>query len=96
MFMIVTSLPQAGNSSKFEVSIAKRGTFVIALSFTLRSKIWELPDAAAELAAAQQIAEAIVGRHDPKLPFKDKYIFGEHNSEPTLQATVKYLHRTPV
>lgn len=69
---------------------------MLTFSFTLRSTIWQLPDAAAELAAAEQIGEAIIGRHDPKLPFKDKYIFGEHNTEPTLQATVKYLHRTPV
>jgi len=94
--MTVTPLPQTGNSSKFQVNIAKRGTFVLAFSFTLRSKVWQLPDADAELAAAKQVAEAIVGRHDPKLPFKDKYIFGEHNTESTLQATVKYLHRVPV
>jgi hypothetical protein len=94
--MIINPLPQTGNSSKFQVNIAKRGTFVVAFSYTLRAKIWQLPDAEAELAAARQIAEAIAGRHDPKLPFKDKYIFGEHNAEPTLLATVKYLHRTPV
>jgi hypothetical protein len=93
--MNVTALPQTGNSSKFQVS-TKRGAFILTFSFTLRSNIWQLPDAEAELAAAEQVAEAIIGRHDPKLPFKDKYIFGEHNTEPTLQATVKYLHRTPV
>jgi hypothetical protein len=94
--MIVTPLPQTGNSSKFQVSVAKRGTFVLTFSFTLRSKIWQLPDAEAELAAARQIAEAIIGRHDPKMPFKDKYILGEHNTEPTLLATLKLLHRTPI
>lgn len=93
--MKVTSLPQTGNSSKFQVTIA-RGTFVVALSHTLRTKVWQLPDADAELAAATQMAEAIIGRHDPKLPFKDVYVFGEHNAQPTLEATVKYLHKNPV
>lgn len=94
--MKVTALPQTGNSSKFEVQTAKGVTFVVAFSFTLRTKIWQLPDADAELAAAAKIAEAIVGRHDPIMPFRSKYIFAEHNTEPTLEATVKYLHRTPV
>jgi hypothetical protein len=94
--MKVIALPQTGNSAKFEIQTAKGGSFIVAMSFTLRTKIWQLPDAAAELAAAQQIAEAIVGRHDPKLPFKSKYIFAEHNTQPTLEATVKYLHRIPV
>lgn len=94
--MKVTALPQTGNSAKFEIQTAKGGSFVLAFSFTLRTKIWQLLDADAELAAAKQIAEAIVGRHDPKLPFKSKYIFAEHNTQPTLDATVKYLHRIPV
>jgi len=94
--MLVVPLPQAGNSSKFEVTIAKRGSFVIAMSFTLRTKVWALEDAEAELAAAKRIAEAIVGRHDPKFPFKSKYIFAEHNTQPTLDATVKYLHKTAI
>ena len=94
--MNVVALPAAGNSSKFEVQTAKRGSFVLALSFTLRTKVWQLPDAAAELAAAIRIAEAIVGRHDPKLPFKDKYILAEHNTEPTLEATIKFFQRTAV
>lgn len=93
---MVTALPQAGNSAKFEVQTARGGSFVLAFSFTLRTKIWQLQDADAELAAAKQIAEAIVGRHDPKLPFKNKYIFAEHNTQPTFEATVKYLHRTAI
>jgi hypothetical protein len=92
----VIALPQAGNSSKFEVQTAKGVSFVVAFSFTLRTKIWQLEGADAELAAATQIAEAIVGRHDPILPFRKIYIFAEHNTQPTLEATVKYLHRTPV
>lgn len=94
--MKVARLPHTGNSAKFQVQTAKGVTFVLALSFTLRTKIWQLPDADAELAAAKQIAEAIVGRHNPLLPFRSKYIFAEHNTEPTLEATVKYLHRMPV
>jgi hypothetical protein len=92
----VTALPQAGNSSKFEVQTAKGVSFVVAFSYTLRTKIWQLPDEEAELAAATQIATAIIGRHDPILPFRSKYIFAEHNTQPTLEATVKYLNRTPV
>jgi hypothetical protein len=94
--MKVIALPQTGNSAKFEVQTARGVSFVLAFSHTLRTKVWQLPDADAELTAATQVAEAIVGRHDPKLPFKSKYIFAEHNTEPTLEATVKYLHRTPV
>lgn len=94
--MKVIPMPLTGNSAKFEVQTAKGGSFVLAFSFTLRTKVWQLPDAEAELAAATQVAEAIVGRHDPKLPFKSKYIFAEHNTQSTLDATVKYLHRTAV
>jgi hypothetical protein len=94
--MTVIPLPQTGNSSKFQVSVAKRGSFVLALSYTLRAKIWQLPDADAELAAARQIAEAIVGRHDTVLPFNPKYILAEHNTEPTLAETVKRLHKTSI
>ena len=92
--MIVTPLPKVGGSSKFQVTVAKRGSFVIALSRTLRDVVWQLDSPAAELDAAKQMAEAIVGRHDPSLPFKDKYIFAEHNSQPTLEAMVKFLHKT--
>lgn len=94
--MIVTALPRTGNSSKFRVETDKRGEFTIALSYTLRTGIWQLENEAAELAAAQQMAEAIVGRHDPRLPFKARYIFAEHNSQPTLVAMVKHLHKFTV
>jgi len=92
--MIVTPLPKVGGSSKFQVTVAKRGSFVIALSRTLRDIVWQLDSPAAELDAAKQMAEAIVGRHDPSLPFKDVYVFAEHNSQPTLEAMVKFLHKT--
>ncbi|HSW99757.1 MAG TPA: hypothetical protein VLH38_01850 [Patescibacteria group bacterium] len=91
--MTVTPLPKTGNSSKFLVTVAKRGEFTIAISFTLRSKIWELAENE-ELGVAERMAEAIVSRHDPKLPFKEKYIFGEHNTEASVDSTIKYLRRT--
>ena len=91
--MIVTLMPTSGNSSKFHVA-AKRGEFNLALSFTLRTKIWELTDPAAELAAAQDLAEAIVSRHDPAQPFKPLYIFAEHTVQPTLEQTVQQIRRT--
>jgi len=92
--MTITPLPKTGGSSKFHVVVARRGEFMLALSRTLCSMIWQLDSPEAELAAAKQMAEAIVGRHDPSLPFKDKYIFAEHNSQPTLEAMIKYLHKT--
>ncbi len=91
--MIITPLPKVGGSSKFEVTV-KRGSFVIALSRTLCTIVWKLDSPEAEMDAVRQMAEAIVGRHDPSLPFKDKYIFAEHNSQPTLEAMVKFLHKT--
>lgn len=91
--MIVAQLPKTGGSSKFLVTVNKRGDFVIALSRTLCSIVWQLQTPEAELDAAKQMADAIVGRHDPALPFKDKYIFAEHNSEPTLDAMVKRLRK---
>jgi len=94
--MNITRLPQNGNSAKFQVQTAKGASFVLAFSYTLRTQVWQLADEEAELAAATQVAEAIVGRHNPALPFKDKYIFAEHNVQPTLEATVKQLHRIPV
>jgi hypothetical protein len=91
--MTVTALPSTGNSSKFHVT-SKRGEFDLAMSFTLRTKIWELADSAAELLAAQELAEAIVSRHDPSLPFKQLYIFAEHNTRPTLLQTVQQIRKT--
>lgn len=85
--MVVTALQPTGNSSKFEV-VTKNGSFKLALSFTLRRKIWQLPDDAAELVAAQDLAEAVVSRHDPSTPFKDLYIFAEHNTQPSVETTV--------
>lgn len=94
--MTVTPLPHSGNSSKFLVVVAKRGEFVIALSSTLCNSIWLLADGDAKLDAGKQVAEALVSRHDPKLPFKKVYVFGEHNTEPTLQGAVKYLRRVQI
>lgn len=90
--MTVTPIISNGNSSKFIVT-TKQGEFNMALSYTLRTKIWELADAEAELLAAKELAEAIVSRHDPALPFKLLYIFAEHNCEPSLQKTVQYIRR---
>jgi hypothetical protein len=91
--MTITVLPSTGNSSKFH-AITKNGEFNLALSFTLRTKIWKLTDAAAELRAAQEIIEAIVSRHDPALPFKELYILAEHNTQPTLQQTIQQIRKS--
>jgi len=90
--MIVTLLENTGNSSKFHV-VANGGEFVIALSFTLRTKIWKLADADAELTAAKELAEAIVSRHNPKLPFRKLYIFAEHNTDASFAITVKHIRK---
>lgn len=90
--MQVTLLPRAGNSSKFHV-VTKQGEFSIALSYTLRTKIWKLADEEAELAAAQELSEAIVSRHDPTLPFKPLYIFAEHNSDALLTNTIQRIRK---
>lgn len=90
--MTVTPLPTTGNSSKFHV-VTKRGEFTIAISYTLRTRIWELRDADAELVAAEALAQAIVSRHDPKAPFKSLYIFAEHNSDPVFQKTVERIRK---
>lgn len=92
IIMIVTAVPATGNSSKFKVG-TKRGEFVLALSYTLRTKVWELPDAESELSAAKDLAEAIVSRHDPSLPFKPLYIFAEHNCEPSFLGEVKRIRK---
>lgn len=92
MAMIVTALPAKGNSSKFHVE-TKGGEFAIALSFTLRTKIWKFADAAAELVAAKELAEAIVSRHDPKQPHKPLYIFAEHNTDASFAGTIQQIRR---
>ncbi|MDB5184687.1 MAG: hypothetical protein JWN38_495 [Candidatus Saccharibacteria bacterium] len=90
--MNVTALTPTGNSSKFQV-ITKGGDFNLAVSYTLKAKIWQLADAAAELAAAQELAEALVSRHDPALPFKPLYIFAEHNTDSSLATTVQLIRK---
>ncbi len=90
--MKVTALPATGNSSKFRV-VAKQGEFTVALSYTLRTKIWKLADDDAELTAAQELAEAIVSRHDPALPFKALYIFAEHNTDASLTSTIQQIRK---
>jgi len=65
---------------------------MISLSRTLCEK-WGLVSEDLQLVAANQMALAIVGRHTAAAPFKDKYIFADHNTEATLQATVAYLHK---
>lgn len=90
--MLVTALPATGNSSKFRV-VTKQGEFVVALSYTLRSKIWKLADAEAELSAAKELAEAIVSRHDPALPFRPLYVFAEHNTDAVLGNTIQRIRK---
>jgi hypothetical protein len=90
--MKVTAIPTTGNSSKFRVT-AKSGAFTIALSYTLRTKVWELANADAELSTAKELAEAIVSRHNPALPFKTLYIFAEHNSEPTAAKAIQHIRK---
>lgn len=66
---------------------------MISLSRTLYEEKWGLRTEQEQLDAACQMADAIVGRHDPKLPFAPKYIFGDHNTEATVKDTVTYLHK---
>lgn len=94
--MTVTALPPTGNSSKFFVALARQsGEFTIALSYTLRSIIWKLETPEAELAAASELAEAIVSRHDTKFPYRKTYVFSDHNTQPTVEAMAKYLRKNP-
>lgn len=86
------ALPTTGNSSKFHV-VAKHGEFDLALSFTLRTKIWKLGDATSELSAAEELAEAIVSRHNPDSEFRRLYIFAEHNTRPSLGEAVKQIRK---
>jgi hypothetical protein len=93
--MTVTPLENSGNSSKFRVA-AKTGEFDLAISFTLRTKVWKLGDATAELLAAQELAEAIVSRHDPALPYKPLYIFAEHNVQATYKQTLDLIRKNGI
>lgn len=68
---------------------------MISLSRTLYEK-WGLTTEDKQFDAANQMALAIVGRHSSASPFKDKYVFAEHNTEPTLDATITYLHKHEV
>jgi hypothetical protein len=90
--MKITPLPRTGTSAKFIVT-TKRGEFMISLSRTLYEEKWGLGTGQEQLDAATKMAEAIVGRHDPALPFKLKYIFADHNTEPTVKDTVAYLNK---
>lgn len=90
--MNVIALETAGNSSKFQVT-TKSSEFVIAISFTLRTQIWLLADADAELAAASDLAEAIVSRHDHSLPFPKLYIFAEHTADPSLATELQRIRK---
>lgn len=90
--MKVTPAAASSNSAKFNVTV-KRGEFIVALSYTLRTRIWQLADSAAELDAAKELAEAIVSRHEPSLPFKPLYIFAEHNTAPSLADTVHTIRK---
>ncbi len=95
--MKVTPLAKTGNSSKFIITLSRgRGEFMLSLSYTLCHGVWQLPDESAILDAATKMAEAIVGRHDPSIPFKEKYIFGDHNTAPTVDAAVAYLKKNAI
>lgn len=90
--MIITPFQTNGNSAKFTVS-TKRGDFVIALSFTLRKKVWELQDEEHEQAVVEDLAQAIVSRHDPMVAFKPLYIFAEHNSDPSYSKMIDQIRK---
>lgn len=90
--MRITTLPSTGNSSKFQVT-TKRGDFMMALSHTLRTKVWKLGDVDAEFAAAKELAKAIVSRHNPVLPFQTLYVFAEHNCDASLVQTVQNIRK---
>jgi hypothetical protein len=90
--MLVSVIESSGNSSKFHV-VTKHGVFDMALSHTLRVKIWKLEGATHELSVAKELAEAIVSRHDPNTEFRRLYIFAEHNCLPTADETVKQIRK---
>ena len=90
--MQVSRLTHSGNSSKFRVD-TKRGEFTIAISYTLRTLVWKLDDEHTEAKVAQELAEAIVSRHDPTIPFKPIYIFAEHNSEASYETEIQRIRK---
>lgn len=90
--MKVTRIDHSGNSAKFLV-VAKKGEFTVAISFTLRTKIWMLAGTDQELEVASELAEAIVSRHDPKLPFRKVYVFGEHNVSASADETIAKIRK---
>jgi len=92
--MKITPALRTGDSAKFTVS-TKRGDFMVSLSRTLYEK-WGLTTEDMQLEAAHKMALAIIGRHNPAAPFKHKYIFAAHNTQPTLDETVAYLHKHEV
>jgi|EndMetStandDraft_4_1072995.scaffolds.fasta_scaffold00939_21 hypothetical protein len=95
--MKIVPLEPTGNSSKYKVELSKgRGEFLLSFSYTLVNVVWQLQTDEAKFQAAERIALAIVGRHDPNEPFKDKYIFGDHNSQKTVDEMVLYLNKNPV
>jgi hypothetical protein len=92
--MQITRAATTGTSAKFIVQLSKgRGEFMLSFSSTLLRMVWDLPDQAAELDAATRIADAIVGRHDPAIPFPKIYVFGDHNSEDTVDKMVARLKK---
>lgn len=92
--MNIVALEKTGNSSKYQITLSKqRGGFMISLSSTLCNVVWQVQSEEEKLDIATQMAEAIVGRHDPRFPFKPKYIFGDHNSEDTPDKMIARLKK---
>jgi hypothetical protein len=89
--MTIVPLPRVGTAAKYTVA-NNHGEFMMSLSYTLQ-KNWKLDTEEKQLDAARQMAAEIVGRHDPAKPFPAKYIFAEHNTRATLEATVAHLHK---
>lgn len=95
--MKITPLENTGTSAKYIVELSRgRSGFMISLSSTLCNVVWQVTSDEAKLDAATRMAEAIVGRHNPATPFRDKYIFGDHNSEDSLEKMVAYLKRVEI
>ena len=90
--MKLTRLENNGNSAKFRAT-TKNGEFIIALSFTLRTKIWNLTDPETELKIASELAEAIVSRHDHTHPFQKIYVFAEHNIDSDFSVALKKIRK---